>query len=129
MRYSTLTTPVGELALTADPDGALTRLYLPNRPPDTTGWERDDALLEPRPPPARRSTSPASAREFDLAARARAARRSSSGSGTRCSTIPYGETDSYGEIAARDRAPDRVRAPSAPPTAATRSRSSCPATA
>ena len=83
MRYSTLPTPIGELVLTADPDGALTRLYLPNRPPDTTGWERDDALLEP----VRRQLAEYFAgerSEFDVAAAARRARRSSSRSGTRC---------------------------------------------
>ena len=45
MRYSTLTTPIGELLLTADDDGALTAVDLPNRHRDATGWERDDALL------------------------------------------------------------------------------------
>ena len=45
MRYSTLTTPIGELMLTADDDGALTGVNLPNRHPDPAGWERDDELL------------------------------------------------------------------------------------
>ena len=43
----------------------------------------------------------------------------------RLAAIPYGETASYGEIA-RELGHRPPRAPSAPPTAATRSRSWCP---
>ena len=82
MPYSTLPTPIGELVLTADADGALTRLHLPNRPPDTAGWERDDALLEP----ARRQLTEYFAGERTRRSTCRCgprARRSSSRSGTR----------------------------------------------
>jgi methylated-DNA-[protein]-cysteine S-methyltransferase len=108
MRYSTLTTPIGELVLTADADGALTGLHLPNRPPDTSGWERDDALLEP----ARRQLGEYFAgerTEFDLELRPAGAPfqlevwRALLG-------IPYGETASYGEIAREIGHPTAFRA-------------------
>ena len=108
MLYSTLTTPIGELVLTADPDGALTRLYLPNRPPDTSGWERDDALLEP----VRRQLAEYFAgerTEFDLPLRP-------SGAPFQLRVwdallkIPYGETASYGEIAREIGHPTAFRA-------------------
>ena len=108
MRYSTLPTPIGELVLTADPDGALTRLYLPNRPPDTTGWERDDALLEP----VRRQLAEYFAgerTEFDIALRP-------TGAPFQLQVweallkIPYGETASYGEIAREIGHPTAFRA-------------------
>jgi methylated-DNA-[protein]-cysteine S-methyltransferase len=97
MRYSTLTTPIGELLLTADDDGALTAVHLPNRHGDTDGWERDDELLEP----ARRQLTEYFAGErttFDLPLRP---------AGTPfqlrvwdlLQRIPYGETASYGELA------------------------------
>ena len=97
MRYSTLTTPIGELLLTADDDGALTAVDLPNRHRDATGWERDDALLAD----ARAQLTEYFAGErtaFDLALRA---------TGTPFQLrvwdallrIPYGETASYGELA------------------------------
>ena len=128
MRYSTLTTPIGELMLTADDDGALTAVHLPNRHPDPGGWERDDELLA-APAASSPSTSRASgrrstcrcgppARPFQLRVWEALLR------------IPYGETASYGEIARElGHADGRLAARSAPPTAATRSRSSCPATA
>jgi methylated-DNA-[protein]-cysteine S-methyltransferase len=108
MLYSTLSTPIGELVLTADPDGALTGLYLPNRPPDTTGWVRDDALLEP----ARRQLSEYFAgerTEFDLPLRP-------AGAAFQLEVweallkIPYGETASYGEIAREIGHPTAFRA-------------------
>ena len=97
MRYSTLTTPIGELLLTADDDGALTGVNLPNRHPDPVGWERDDELLEP----ARRQLTEYFAGErttFDLPLRP-------AGAPFQLRVweallrIPYGETVSYGEIA------------------------------
>ena len=97
MRYSTLTTPIGELVLTADDDGALTAVHLPNRRPETAGWERDDEHLAD----ARRQLTEYFAGErktFDLPLRP---------AGTPFQLrvweallqIPYGETASYGEIA------------------------------
>src|SRR3954469_18995037 len=108
MRYSTLSTSIGEIVLIADPDGALTRLYLPNHRPDTTGWERDDALLEP----ARRQLSEYFAgerSEFGLPLRP-------SGGPFQLQVwaallkIPYGETASYGEIAREIGHPTAFRA-------------------
>jgi methylated-DNA-[protein]-cysteine S-methyltransferase len=97
MRYSTLTTPIGELVLTADDDGALTAVHLPNGHPETAGWERDDEHLAD----ARRQLTEYFAGErkaFDLPLRP---------AGTPFQLrvweallqIPYGETASYGEIA------------------------------
>jgi methylated-DNA-[protein]-cysteine S-methyltransferase len=108
MRYSTLPTPIGELVLTADPDGALTRLYLPNRPPDTSGWERDDALLEP----VLRQLGEYFAgerTEFDLPLEP-------AGTPFQRSTwlalreIPYAETINYGQLALRVGNPKASRA-------------------
>jgi methylated-DNA-[protein]-cysteine S-methyltransferase len=109
MLYSTLTTPIGELVLTADPDGAVTGLYLPNRPPVTTGWERDDALLEP----ARRQLTEYFAGErtgFDLDLRPEGGTAFERRVWAELLTIPYGETASYGEIAARIGHPGKARA-------------------
>ena len=97
MRYSTLTTPIGELLLTADDDGALTAVHLPNRHGDTDGWERDDALLEP----ARRQLTEYFAGErtaFDLPLRPTGAPFQLR-VWEALQRIPYGETASYGEIA------------------------------
>ena len=108
MRYSTLSTPIGELVLTADPDGALTRLYLPRHRPDTAGWERDDALLEP----VRRQLTEyfAGARtEFDLPLRPAGARFQLQ-VWDALLKIPYGETASYGEIAREIGHPTAFRA-------------------
>jgi methylated-DNA-[protein]-cysteine S-methyltransferase len=97
MRYSTLTTPIGELTLIADDDGALTAVHLPNRPPETAGWDRDDEhLADARRQlteyfagerttfdlPLRPAGTPFQLRVWDLLQR-----------------IPYGETASYGELA------------------------------
>ena len=108
MLYSTLSTPIGELVLTADPDGALTGLYLPNRPPDTTDWVRDDDLLAP----ARRQLTEYFAGErtdFDLPL------RPTGGSfqlrvWEALTHIAYGETASYGEIAREIGHPTAFRA-------------------
>ena len=108
MRSSTLPTPIGELVLTADPDGALTRLYLPNRPPDTSGWERDDALLEP----ARRQLAEYFAgerTEFDVPLRPTGAPFQLQ-VWAALLKIPYGETASYGEIAREIGHPTAFRA-------------------
>jgi methylated-DNA-[protein]-cysteine S-methyltransferase len=97
MRYSTLPTPIGELLLAADDDGALTAVDLPNRHRDTAGLERDDELLAD----ARRQLTEYFAGErtlFDLSLRP---------AGTPFQRrvwdlllrIPYGETATYGELA------------------------------
>ena len=97
MRYCTLTTPIGELMLTADADGALTAVHLPGRHPAADGWERDDALLEP----ARRQLTEYFAGErtaFDLPLRPAGAPFQLR-VWEALNQIPYGETASYGEIA------------------------------
>ena len=108
MRYSTLTTPIGELMLTADDDGALTAVHLPNRHPDPAGWERDDEHLAA----ARRQLTEYFAGErttFDLPLRP-------AGAPFQLRVweallrIPYGETASYGELARELGHPTAARA-------------------
>ena len=97
MPYSTLTTPIGELLLIADDDGALTAVHLPGRHGSTDDLQRDDALLEP----ARRQLTEYFAGErtsFDLPLRATGAPFQLRVWG-KLASIPYGETVSYGEIA------------------------------
>ena len=108
MRYSTLTTPIGELLLTADDDGALTAVHLPGRHPDTNGWERDDELLAV----ARRQLSEYFAGErttFDLTLRPQGAPFQVR-VWDALQRIPYGETASYGEIAREIGRPGSARA-------------------
>ena len=108
MHYSTLTTPVGELMLTADADGALTAVHLPGRHGSTDGMQRDDALLEP----ARRQLTEYFAgerRDFDLPLRPAGAPFQLR-VWEQLLTVPYGETASYGEIAAELGAPTASRA-------------------
>jgi len=108
MRYSTLTTPIGDLLLTADDGGALTGVHLPNRHPDTVGWERDDAGLGD----ARRQLSEYFAGErtaFDLPLRPAGAPFQLR-VWEALQRIPYGETASYGEIARELGAPGAARA-------------------
>ena len=130
MRYSTLTTPIGELMLTADDDGALTGVNLPNRHRDPAGWERDDELLAD----ARRQLTEYFAGErtaFDLPLRPAGAPVPAARLG-RAAADPLRRDDLLRRDRPRARprrARPRSRAPSAPPTAATRSRSSCRATA
>ena len=97
MPYSTLTTPIGELLLVADDDGALTAVHLPGRHGSTAGLERDDALLEP----ARRQLTEYFAgerRDFELPLRPEGAPFQLR-VWDKLKAIPYGETVSYGEIA------------------------------
>ena len=97
MHYSTLTTPIGELLLIADSDGALTAVHLPGRHGSTAGMQRDDALLEP----ARRQLAEYFAgerRDFDLPLRPEGAPFQLQ-VWDKLKAIPYGETVSYGEIA------------------------------
>lgn len=108
MRYSTLTTPVGELMLTADDDGALTGVNLPNRHPDPSGWERDDELLAD----ARRQLTEYFAGErstFDLPLRPVGAPFQLR-VWEALLRIPYGETASYGELARELGHPTAARA-------------------
>ena len=108
MRYSTLTTPIGELLLTADDDGALTGVNLPNRHPDPAGWERDDELLAD----ARRQLTEYFAGErtaFDLPLRPAGAPFQLR-VWEALMRIPYGETASYGELARELGHPTAARA-------------------
>jgi methylated-DNA-[protein]-cysteine S-methyltransferase len=108
MLYSTLTTPIGELVLTADPDGAVTSLYLPNHRPDTSDWIRDDALLE-RAVRQLREYFAGERTEFDLALRPQGAPFQLQ-VWEALLKIPYGETASYGEIAREIGHPTAFRA-------------------
>jgi methylated-DNA-[protein]-cysteine S-methyltransferase len=108
MRYSTLTTPIGELLLTADDDGALTGVNLPNRHPDPAGWERDDELLAG----ARRQLNEYFAGErttFDLPLRPLGAPFQLR-VWEALLRIPYGRTASYGELARELGHPTAARA-------------------
>jgi len=108
MRYSTLTTPIGELLLIAADDGALTGVHLPGRHGDTTGAERDDAALAP----ARAQLTQYFAGErtgFDLPLRP-AGGPFQQRVWEALLDIPYGETASYGELARRLGAPGAARA-------------------
>ena len=108
MPYSTLTTPIGELLLIADADGALTAVHLPGRHGSTAGMQRDDALLEP----ARLQLTEYFAGErtaFDLPLRPAGAPFQLR-VWQKLATIPYGETTSYGEIAAELGHPTASRA-------------------
>jgi methylated-DNA-[protein]-cysteine S-methyltransferase len=108
-RFTNIESPVGELLLTANAAGALTRLYFPERiSPQQAGWTHDDApFLE-----ARRQLAAYFAGElqdFDL-------RLAPSGTPFQLQVwralreIPYGATASYGEIARAVGAPDAARA-------------------
>jgi methylated-DNA-[protein]-cysteine S-methyltransferase len=108
MRFSNLPTPIGELVLVADHDGALTAVHLPNRHPATTGWTRDDELLAP----ARAQLTEYFAGErtaFDLELRP-AGGRFQRRVWDALLEIPYGETTSYGELARGLGAPTAARA-------------------
>jgi methylated-DNA-[protein]-cysteine S-methyltransferase len=108
MLYSTLTTPIGELVVTADPDGAVTALYLPNRRPDTRDWIRDDALLEPAVRQLREYFA-GERTEFQLPLRPQGAPFQLQ-VWEALLKIPYGETASYGEIAREIGHPTAFRA-------------------
>jgi methylated-DNA-[protein]-cysteine S-methyltransferase len=108
MRYSTLTTPIGELVLTADDDGALTAVHLPNSHPETAGWERDDEHLAD----ARRQLTEYFAGErttFDLPLRPFGAPFQLR-VWEALLRIPYGETASYGALARELGHPTAARA-------------------
>ena len=98
MRYSTLPTPIGELLLTADPDGALTRLYLPTA---TAGHARAGSATTRCSSRRRRQLAEYFAgerTEFDVPLRPAGAPFQLR-VWAALLKIPYGETASYGEIA------------------------------
>ena len=108
-RFTYIESPVGELLVTADGAGALTRLHFPGRTsPQRAGWTRDETpFVEPR-----RQLDAYFAGEledFDL-------RLAPSGTPFQLQVwralreIPYGATASYGEIARAVGAPDAARA-------------------
>ena len=108
MRSTTLTTPIGELMLTADDDGALIAVHLPDRHPPTGGWTRDDDHLGA----ARAQLTEYFAGErtaFELPLRpAGGPFQLRVWAALLC--IPYGETTSYGELARELGAPGAARA-------------------
>ena len=86
MCYSTLTTPIGELLLTADDDGALTAVDLPNRHRDTAGRSATTSSS-----PTRAASSPSTSRASGPRSTCRwprRARRSSCACGTPCCGSP-----------------------------------------
>ena len=108
MRYSILPTPIGELQLTADDDGALTAVSLPGRHPDPGPWERDDAHLAA----ARGQLTEYFAGErtaFELPLRP-AGGPFQLRVWEALQAIPYGETTSYGALARALGAPGAARA-------------------
>jgi methylated-DNA-[protein]-cysteine S-methyltransferase len=110
-RYTLAPTPVGDVLLTADGPGRLTGVYWPahRRAPDCgAGWSRDDdAFARVREQLAEYFAR--ERREFDLDVAA---------AGTpfqqrvwdALRAIPYGETITYGELAARIGRPGAARA-------------------
>jgi|SRR5215211_1573555 len=108
MRYSILRTPIGELQLTADDDGALTGVNLPGCHADPRLWIRDDDALRA----ARTQLTEYFGGErtaFELPLRP--------GGGAfqlrvweALRAIPYGETTSYGALARALGAPGAARA-------------------
>jgi methylated-DNA-[protein]-cysteine S-methyltransferase len=100
---TTIASPVGPLALTVDDDGALTRL----------GFGHGDASDDPRFAPAVAQLREYFAGErtaFDLPVRPEGGTAFERRVWTELLTIPYGETASYGEIAARIGHPGKARA-------------------
>jgi methylated-DNA-[protein]-cysteine S-methyltransferase len=100
---TTIASPVGPLALTVDDDGALTRL----------GFGAGDTSDDPRFAAAIAQLREYFAGErtgFDLAVRAEGGTAFERRVWAELRTIPYGETASYGEIAARIGHPGKARA-------------------
>ncbi|HEY3829997.1 MAG TPA: methylated-DNA--[protein]-cysteine S-methyltransferase [Solirubrobacteraceae bacterium] len=108
-RFAYIESPVGELLVTADAAGALTRLYFPGRiSPQEAGWTHDEAPFVE----LRRQLDAYFAGEledFDL-------RLAPSGTSFQLQVwralreIPYGATASYGEIARAVGQPAAARA-------------------
>lgn len=108
-RFADIASPVGELLVTADAAGALTRLYFPGRTsPQQTGWTHDEAPFVE----LRRQLDAYFAGEledFDL-------RLAPSGTPFQLQVwhalceIPYGATASYGDIARAVGQPGAARA-------------------
>jgi methylated-DNA-[protein]-cysteine S-methyltransferase len=108
-RYALIDSPIGELLLTVDPAGRLTRLLFPKRNPiRPADWVRDErALAEPSRQLGAYFTGELREFELELAP-----------SGTpfqlqvwdALRAIPYGQTTSYGEIARTIGQPAAARA-------------------
>ncbi len=109
--YTQIPSPIGDLTLSADADGAITGLYMdvPGRPPRISGNARSDAGAFREVTAQLGEYFAGARREFDVRLRMQ---------GTEFQRlvwdalreIPYGETVSYGEIARRIGRPDRPRA-------------------
>jgi methylated-DNA-[protein]-cysteine S-methyltransferase len=109
MHYTTIDTPVGELLASADAAGRVTGLhFLDGRTPATDAWVRDERALAPLRAQLTQYFA-GERREFELELAPR-------GSAFQLQVwhalraIPYGETASYGEIAAAVGAPGAARA-------------------
>ena len=102
--WTVMDSPIGDLRIVAR-DGAITAIeFSPFRPPDDRRAAGRPARTTTRCCAARstswRRTSPATSRS-STSRSPRAAPPSSSGCGSSCALIGYGETASYGEIAHR----------------------------
>ena len=109
--YETFESPIGELLAVGDGE-ALSGLFMQDgRRPVTAlaDWERDPEPFGRAPSAARRVLHGRPARVRPRRS-PRAARSSSSASGRRCARSPTGETESYGELAARIGRPGSARA-------------------
>ncbi len=110
MRYTVIDSPLGELLVTGDAAG-LTGLYLPTgKHPRSVqaGWSRDDAAFaEVRAQLAEYFAG--TRRDFDLPLNA-AGSAFQKRVWSALVAIPYGETTSYGRIAAAVASPDAARA-------------------
>jgi methylated-DNA-[protein]-cysteine S-methyltransferase len=110
MRYSYVESPLGDLLVTRD-DGGLTGMYLPStkHPPRVRDdWQRDDAAFED----VRRELDEyfAGTRQaFTVALNAHGSTFQKQ-VWQELSSIPYGETTSYGKVAAAIGHPDGARA-------------------
>jgi methylated-DNA-[protein]-cysteine S-methyltransferase len=106
MRYSVFASPIGELQLVGDGQ-ALTAIYFPGQPPDST-WQRDDrAFLEASE--QLDAYFAGELTEFDLAL-APLGTPFQQGVWSALRAIPYGRTTTYGKLAADLGDPRAVRA-------------------
>ncbi len=108
--YTTFDTPVGELLASADSDGGIAGLHFldGHRLPTRDGWVRDDQALAPlREQLEQYFAGERRGFELELAPRGSAFQLAV---WRALRTIPYGQTASYGEIAAAVGQPGAARA-------------------
>lgn len=111
--FTVLASPVGDLTITGDRDGRVTGIWFDDGPVDpgpdrTAGLERDDVALAAAVTQLREYFA-GDRTEFDLPL-ATSGTSFQQAVWTQLATIPYGETRSYGELAAAVGAPGSARA-------------------